>query len=262
MPPSSQRLAPLPRLGLALLGLACAALAAPRAHAADLIVSAASSLSNAFAELGRRFERTHPQTRVVCNFAASDVLLRQLEHGAPVDVFASADERTMDRAAARGLVVAATRRDFAGNALVVIVPAGAAPPAALADLERPAYARIAIGNPDSVPAGRYAKGALLDAGLWAALSTHFVPAQNVRQALDYVARGETQAGFVYATDAAIERDKVRVALTLPSSPPVRYPIALAAHAPHADAGRDFIAYVASAAAQDLLHRYGFTAVAP
>jgi molybdate transport system substrate-binding protein len=238
------------------------ALVATGANAAELTVSAASSLSNAFAELGRAYESTRPQDKVELNFAASDVLLRQIEHGAPADVFASADEATMDAAAARGLLDTATRRDFAGNALVVIVAAGVAAPTSLGALSAAAYPRIAIGNPDSVPAGRYARQALIRDGLWQSLQAQVVPTQNVRQALDYVARGEAQAGFVYATDAAIRRDKVRVALTVALSPPVRYPIAAVAHSAHAEAARRFIDFIVSAPAQAVLARYGFTRAAP
>src|SRR5262249_5816637 len=161
------------------------------------------------------------------------------------DVFASADEVTMQRAADLRLVDPATRRDFAGNALVVIVGADVTPPNALARLTRKPYAHIAIGNPDSVPAGRYAKQALIDAGIWDVLQAQLVPTQNVRQALDYVARGEAQAGFVYATDAATQRDKVRVALDVPTYTPVRYPIAATARSAHAELARAFVVFVAS-----------------
>ena len=237
-------------------------LAAAPLRAAELIVSAASSLSNAFADIGHAFEAHHGDDRVTLNIAASEVLLRQIEQGAPADVFASADEVTMQRAADRKLVDPATRRDFAGNVLVVIVGADVAPPNALPRLTRKPYAHIAIGNPDSVPAGRYAKQALIDAGIWGALQAQLVPTQNVRQALDYVARGEAQAGFVYATDAATQRDKVRIALDVPTYKPVRYPVAATARSAHAELARAFIAFVASAEAQAILKHYGFSAVAP
>src|SRR6185295_7714537 len=125
-----------------------------------------ASLANAFTELGHAFEAKHPGDKVVLNLAASDVLLKQIEQGAPSDVFASADEATMDRAAQANLIDPATRRDFAGNVLVLIVASGIKPPANLADLASGTYMHIALGNPDSVPAGRYAKQVLADAGLW------------------------------------------------------------------------------------------------
>jgi len=236
---------------------ACAPLAS--AHAADIVVSAAASLSNAFGDLGKAYEATHAGDKVVLNFAASDVLLKQFEQGAPADVFASADEATMDRAAQSNLIDASTRRDFATNTLVLIVGGTAKSPANLQELTGADYAHIAIGNPDSVPAGRYAKQALTTAHLWDTLQPQIVPTQNVRQALDYVARGEAQAGFVYATDADTQKDRVHVAMTVPTATPVRYPIAVTSKSQHADAAKGFVAYVESADAQAVLKRYGFSA---
>jgi molybdate transport system substrate-binding protein len=239
-----------------------AALATAPAFATELTVSAASSLANAFAVLGKAFEAAHPGDKVVLNLAASDVLLRQIERGAPADVFASADEITMDQAAATKSIDPATRRDFAGNTLVLIVAAGAKVPSALDDLKNPDYAHVAIGNPESVPAGRYARQALVDARLWDDLQPRLVPTQNVRQALDYVARGEAQAGFVYATDAAVQKDKVRIALNVPTATPVRYPIAVTSASAQAQLARRFVDFILSADAQAVLRRYGFTAAAP
>ena len=237
----------------------CVALAcASTARADDLTVSAAASLSNAFGEIAKAFEAKHPGDKVTLNFAASDVLLKQIEQGAPTDVFASADEATMDRAAQSGAIDAASRRDFAGNTLVLIVNRDAPAPSKLESLADAKYAHVAIGNPDSVPAGRYAKQVLIDAKLWDTLQAQLVPTQNVRQALDYVARGEAQAGFVYATDAATQKDKVSVALTVPTATPVRYPIAAAKTSAHATLAHDFVAFVVSAPAQDVLKKYGFS----
>lgn len=229
------------------------------AFAADVIVSAAASLSNSFGELGKLYEAKHPGDKIVANFAASDVLLKQIEQGAPADVFASADEQTMDRAAQSNDVDKATRTDFAANTLVLIVGAGTKSPSKLEDIASADYAHIAIGNPDSVPAGRYAKEALTSAKLWDKIQPQIVPAQNVRQALDYVARGEAQAGFVYATDAETQKEKVHVAMTVPTSTPVRYPIAVTAKSQHADAARSFIGFVTSAEGQAVLKKYGFSA---
>jgi molybdate transport system substrate-binding protein len=228
------------------------------ASAVDVVVSAAASLSNSFGELGKAYEAKHPGNKVVLNFAASDVLLKQIEQGAPADVFASADEVTMDHAAQSKLVDSTTRKDFAGNTLVLIVGGTAKPPSALSDLTATDYSHIAIGNPDSVPAGRYAKEALTAAKLWDKLQPQIVPTQNVRQALDYVARGEAQAGFVYATDAQTQKDKVHVAMTVPTSTPVRYPIAVTSKSQHADLAKGFVDYVESAEGQAVLARYGFS----
>lgn len=231
-------------------------------NADDLTVSAAASLSNAFGEIAKAYEAQHPETHVVLNFASSDVLLKQIEQGAPADVFASADEATMDRAASGGKIQAETRKDFATNSLVLIVPSGAAVPIRISNLADRTYVRIAIGNPDFVPAGRYTRQALTDAHLWVALRSKFVQAQNVRQALDYVARGEAEAGFVYATDAATQSNKVQIALTVPTSTPVRYPCAVVATSTHQVAAGDFVNFLLSVQSKNVLGKFGFSPVAP
>jgi molybdate transport system substrate-binding protein len=234
------------------------ALCSMSVHAADLTVSAAASLTNSFRELGLAFEAQNPDTTVVFNFAASDALLAQIAKGAPADVFASADQDAMDRAEAQKLLVTGSRHDFVGNTLVMVTPIDS--PLGLkapADLQRAEVKRVAIGNPASVPAGRYAKGALQAAKLWPAIEPKAVFAQNVRQALDYVARGEVDAAFVYTTDAAIMKDKVRVAATVPTEQAIRYPIAVTAGSPNAEAARKFVAFVLSVDAQGMLARHGF-----
>ena len=130
------------------------------AMAADLIVSAAASLTNAFTDIGREFERTHPDTKVLFNFAGSGQLLQQIAKGAPVDVFASADQETMDKAEAQGLVEEGTRANFVRNSLVVVVPANSTLSiASLNDLTKSEIRHIAVGTPESVPVGRYSKAA-------------------------------------------------------------------------------------------------------
>ena len=228
------------------------------AHAADLTVSAAASLTNAFKELGTAFETQNHGTKVLLNFAASDALLAQIAKGAPVDVFASADQETMDKADAQKLVAPGSRRNFVSNSLVLVTPSDSTLSLkALADLQQAGVKRIALGNPSGVPAGRYAKSALEAASLWTAVEPKAVFAQNVRQCLDYVARGEAEAGFVYATDAATQKDKVKVALTIPTETPISYPIATIAGSPNPADARKFVEFVASPAAQAVLARYGF-----
>lgn len=227
-------------------------------HAADLTVSAAASLTQAFRELGPVFEAAHPGTRVVFNFAASGALLQQIARGAPADVYASADQVSMDQAQQRRLIQPASRRDFVSNALVVVVPAGSTQvPVALADLTRPAYARIAIGLPASVPVGRYTQEALRSAGLWAAIEPKLISANHVRQALDYVARAEVDAGFVYATDAALLPDKVKLAFTVPTGRPILYPVATVASSTQAVLAQKFVDFLVAAPAQAVLARHGF-----
>lgn len=228
------------------------------AHAEDLTVSAAASLTDAFKEIATAFEAAHPGAKVQLNFAASGTLLQQIAKGAPVDVFASADLVTMDRAQSQGLITVAERRNFAANTLVLIVPKGSARPAAIGDLAQPAYKRVAIGNPASVPVGRYTQAALTKAGLWGPLEPKLINAQSVRQVLDYVARSEVEAGFVYSTDAAIMKDKVDVVLTVPLEEPVTYPIAPIAASAHPAMAKAFVDWVSGAQAQAVLARYGFS----
>ena len=228
------------------------------AMAGDLVVSAASSLTNAFKDIAQSYEAQHPGSKVLLNFGASGALLQQMAKGAPVDVFASADQETMDAAQQPGLVRAADRQDFVRNALVVVAPMDAkVPPAALKDLVGPGVARVALALPASVPVGRYGKHALEAAGLWAAVQSKLVNTTNVRQSLDYVARGEVDAGFVYATDAALMKDKVKTAFAVPLDRAILYPIARTAASGNATEAAAFIAYVRSPAGQAILARYGF-----
>ena len=235
------------------------ALALPLAASAQqLTVSAAASLTDAFKELGPRFEATRPGATLRLNFAASGALLQQIAQGAPVDVFASADQDTMNRAADQKVVDTATRRNFAANSLVLIEPAqGGAGIKSLQDLGGAAVKKIAVGKVATVPVGRYTQQVLTAASLWAPLEPKFVQADSVRQVLDYVARGEVEAGFVYRTDAAVMAGKVRVALTPPSATPVTYPVAVVADSKHKALAADFVAFIASDAGQQVLAKYGF-----
>ncbi|KJV35796.1 molybdate ABC transporter substrate-binding protein [Luteibacter yeojuensis] len=230
------------------------------AQAADLVVSAAASLTDAFQAVGKAYEAKHPGTHVVLNFAASDVLLRQIASGAPADVFASADETAMDKAVAAKAIDPATRQDFAANRLVLIVPHDST--AAIngpADLKAATVKRVAYGDPASVPVGRYTRAALEQQGLWDAVEAKGVLAQNVRQSLDYVARGEVDAGFVFATDATIMKDKVRVAATVPTPKPITYPIAVVAGSKQPKDAAAFQAFVQSAEGRGILAGFGFEA---
>jgi len=241
-----------------IVAAACLIACGGPATAADLTVAAAASLTNAFNEIGRNFEASHPGGKVQFTFAASGALLQQIVNGAPVEVFASADEETMDQAQKLDLVDPTTRVDFVRNALVVVVPSDSKLAArTLDDLKDPDIAKVAIGQPASVPVGRYTKSVLERAGAWPAVEAKMIGAQSVRQALDYVARGEVDAGFVYATDAAIMPDKVRVLFTVPTSAPILYPIAVLKGAGDATGAKLFLQYVASPDAQAVLARYGF-----
>src|SRR5476649_954327 len=223
------------------------------AHADEIVVSAAASLTNAFKAIGDAYEKQHPGTKVLMNFGASDVLMQQIVKGAPADVFASADQKAMDKAVDEKVIATDSRRDFAANSLVLIVPKDSTfAPASIKDLTAASVKRVAYGDPASVPVGRYTEGALKEAGVWDAVSAKGVLAANVRQSLDYVARGEVEAGFVFATDAAVMPDKVKVAIRIPSDTPATYPIAVTASTTQSELANQFIAYVLSPAGQNVL----------
>ena len=228
------------------------------ASAQQLTVSAAASLTEAFKEIAPKFEATKPGATLRFNFAASGVLLQQIAQGAPVDVFASADQETMSRGVAQKVIAADTRRDFAANALVLVTPAQGAPAiAALADLKKPDVKHIAVGKIASVPVGRYTQQALGHAQLWSAVTPKLVFADNVRQVLDYVSRGEVEAGFVYRTDAELAKGKVTIAMTVGGHEPVTYPAAVVADSKQAALARDFVNFLGGAEAQAILAKYGF-----
>lgn len=235
------------------------------AFADELVVSAAASLTNAFKDVASGFEQQQPGTKVLLNFGASDALMQQIANGAPADVFASADEAAMDKAVKTGVIDTASRQDFAANSLVMIVPADSRlaidSPRALATMSE--VKRIALADPASVPAGRYAQSALERDGapIWEAIKAKSVLAANVRQCLDYVARGEVDAGFVFGTDAAIAATRVKIAATLPTPTPITYPIAVVKSSRHAAAALAFVDYVRSPAGQSRLAKYGFKPVA-
>ena len=235
------------------------AMALPLAAAAQQItVSAAASLTDAFKELGPKFEAAKPGATVRFNFAASGVLLQQIGQGAPVDVFASADQETMNRGVEQKAVDAATRKDFVTNSLVLIEPAKESVGVkTLQDLGGANVKKIAVGKVATVPVGRYTRQVLDNANLWTALEPKFVQADSVRQVLDYVSRGEVEAGFVYRTDAAVAGDKVKIAFTPNGHTPVTYPIAVVAESRQKALAGDFIAFLSTPAAQEVLTRYGF-----
>jgi molybdate transport system substrate-binding protein len=238
--------------GLLISGLSVAV------SAQELTVSAAASLQNAMRDIGAAYQAANPGVKINFNFAASGPLLTQIAQGAPVDVFASADLETMDKAQAQNLINPATRVNFAANDLVLVSPATKPVLSSINDLSKPTVERIAVGSPSTVPAGRYTQVALEKRGLWGGLTPKFVFAENVRQSLNYVSRAEVDAGFVYRTDAMIEKDKVRVDLVVELDKPVLYPIALVATSKNAQAAGAFMKFVTSAPGQAVLAKYGFS----
>lgn len=241
------------RQASAVLALSCGL-----AQAGEVTISAASSLTNVFQDIARSYETEYVDARVMLNFGGSGGLLQQIAKGAPVDVFASADQETMDIAAMQNLLAADTRQDFARNTLVLIVPSDSPIRLGqLADLQQSSVERVAMGNPASVPAGRYSRQALTAANLWDNVQDKVINTQSVRQSLDYVARGEVAAALVYATDARLMKDKVKLAFTVPLEADISYPIAQVRDSANSDEAKRFITYLQSPVGQDILARHGF-----
>ena len=239
--------------------LVCFFLVSANVFAGEITVSAAASLTDAFKEIAQKFEASTPNAKVSLNFGASGALLQQIANGAPVDVFASADQETMDGAVKQALVKAGERRNFVSNALVLVVPKDSSLLIAkLEDLALPEVKRVAIGAPASVPVGRYTKRALENAKLWAAVEPKMISTQNVRQSLDYVARGEVNAGFVYATDAQLMKDQVKLAFSVPVNERITYPIALMAASTNPTEAKQFLEFVMSPTGQGILAKFGFS----
>jgi molybdate transport system substrate-binding protein len=233
--------------------------AAAAEGASGIMVFGAASLTNVLQDLGDEFTK-QSSIAVRFSFAASSALAKQIENGAPADIFFSADTEWMDYLQKRDLIQPATRRDALGNRLVLVAPLDStlqlkiAPHFALAAAL--GSGRLATGDPDSVPVGRYAKEALTRLGVWDAVADHIVRADSVRSALAFVDRGETPLGIVYETDALIDKH-VRVVDNFPedSHAPIIYPVALTKSA-KADAAK-FLAYLRGPAADVAFSHYGF-----
>jgi molybdate transport system substrate-binding protein len=241
-------------LMLTLLGLASAA------HAQEVTISAAISMKDAVEDLGRRFMAARPGVTLRYNFASSGELQKQIEAGAPVDLFISAAQRQMDELEKRGLVVSVTRRVFARNVLTVIKPSDSKIDISKpGDLVNDRVSKVVIGNPRTVPAGQYAEESLKALGLWDKLKAKLVFSENVRQALDYVARGEVDAGFVYTTDAMTRGPQVKEAFRPGEDTyrPVLYPAAVVTGARQAALAQAFLDFLVSRDGQTELARFGF-----
>jgi molybdate transport system substrate-binding protein len=253
------------RCGAVALALLPALAAVPAVAAEAVLVFAAASLKNALDDAAREFEK-EGGTPVKISYAASSALARQIENGAPADIFISADLDWMDYVEKRHLIRPPTRRNLLGNRLVLVAPADSRVKIEIAPgfdlLARLEGGRLAMADPESVPAGKYGKTALTTLGVWRAVARHIAAAENVRAALRFVARRETPLGIVYATDAAAE-PKVRVVGVFPagSYPPILYPVALSAGSTNPNARR-FLDFLESPAARPAFERQGFAVLGP
>ncbi len=234
-----------------------------RAQGGDLVVFAAASLKNALDDINAQWKKeTGKEAKI--SYAASPALAKQIEGGAPAQMFISADIPWMDYVDQKNLIKKDTRSNLLGNRIVLVAPKDKAQPIDI----KPGFdlakvigdGRLSMANIDSVPAGKYGKAALETLGVWNSVSGKIAQAENVRAALLLVSRGEAPAGIVYQTDAAADAN-VKIIGTFPENthPPIVYPIALTANATHSDAAA-FLAYIRSAKAKSLFEAQGFTVI--
>lgn len=230
--------------------------------AGEIVVSAAISLKDAFREIGDLYT-ARTGTKINFNFGSSGVLQKQIEGAAPIDVFASAGAKQMDELAAKGLIENDTRRDFVHNALMLITPKDSTLGlSSFDDLAHPRVQRLAVGNPKTVPAGQYTEQLLSGMKLLPQIQSRLVFAEDVRQVLEYVLRGEVDAGIVYISDATFAGDRVKVAARAPENThaPITYPIAMIKNSRHREAALAFIEQVLSDPGQSMLRKHGFLSI--
>ena len=227
-------------------------------RAADVTVFAAASLTDAFKEIARTYEPASGD-KLVFNFGASSLLARQIKEGAPADLFFSADEAKMDELSKAGLIETGTRISLLSNTLVIVVAKeGGATVGVPADLAKTAIVRIALAEPQTVPAGIYAKEYLQKISLCKKIVDKIVPTENVRACLAAVESGNVDAGIVYKTDALISK-KVKIAyeISVADGPKISYPLAVLKESKHAEAARRFATHLASTEARAVFAKYGF-----
>jgi molybdate transport system substrate-binding protein len=239
---------------LAAATLALAAMAVP---AANVTVFAAASLTDSLKEIAATYEQQSGD-HLVFNFAASGTLARQIEAGAPADLFFSADEARADVLEKKGLLVSGSRKSLLRNVLVLVIPTDHAAVPSAGELTNTAFQHLAIGEVKSVPCGTYAKFYLEKQGLWPAVEPKVISFDSVRAVLAAVESGNVDGGFVYVTDAMVSK-KVKVAFTVPvtDAPPITYPLALLKDAPQPEAAKKFAAYLGTSPAAAVFVKFGF-----
>lgn len=244
-------------LTLAILG-AFAVGVAVAGRATEITVFAAASLTDSLKEIAVAYEKQSGD-KIIFNFGASSTLARQIEAGAPADIFFSADEAKMDALEKKGRIVKGTRKSRLSNSLVIVVAADSALAIHSAtNLTGTEIKRVALADPKAVPAGIYAKAYLEKLKLWPAIEPKVVPTENVRAALAAVESGNVEAGIVYQTDARISK-KVKVACEVPAAdaPVISYPLALVKESQHQEAAKKFLQYLDSADSAKVFEKFGF-----
>jgi molybdate transport system substrate-binding protein len=231
----------------------------------EITVSAAISLKNAFEEIGKLYESENKGSKVMFNLGASGDLMTQIKGGAPVDVFASAALKDMDDLDNAGFVMEETKTNFVTNSVVLIVPSTSKTTlTSFEDLKKAEIKKIAVGNPKTVPVGRYSDETFQYYKISDMIQAKLVFAENVRQVLDYVVRGEVDAGVVYSTDAMVKQQDVKIIVTAPeaSHKPIVYPIAVVKGTKNEKMAKSFIALVTSDEGRKILFKYGFKPIVP
>jgi molybdate transport system substrate-binding protein len=249
--------------GLSILLCGWVSAAPTRASEERLLISVAISLKPAFAEIVEFWSAAHPDAEISINAGGSSLLMQQIRRGAPVDLFISASPLEVDRLEADGLVVVGSRLPVASNSLIVVVPAGREPPSRPAELRDATWGRVAMGNPRTAPVGRYSERALAALGVLEELRPRLVLGENARQVLDYVVRGEVDAGIVYRTDARLFPEQVTEGPTIdpgPGGPPIYEAVALSDSA-HPTVAAGLLELIDSPIGREILQRHGFAPTA-
>jgi len=231
----------------------------PAAPSTKLMVSAAASLKDSMEEIKPLYSQQKPNVALTYNFGSSGSLQQQIEQGAPVDVFISAAAKQMDALQQKGLLLDGTRKDLVKNQVVLIVPKDATAISDFKDLTSDRIKKIALGEPKSVPAGKYAEEVLTSQKILAPVKAKTVYAKDVRQVLNYVESGNADAGIVYLSDAK-SSDQVKIVVQAPekSHSPVVYPIAVLKSSKNVDAAKDFVQFLSANQAKTVFEKQGFT----
>lgn len=229
-------------------------------EAVSLTVAAASSMKDAAEELKTVYTARNPGISIVYNLASSGALQKQIEEGAPVDIFISAGKKQMDALESKGLLMEGSRQNLIGNEIVLIAPVDSRL-SGFEDLAGPGVSRIALGSPETVPAGGYSKQALSYLKIWDIIEPRFVLAKDVRQVLTYVETGSVEAGLVFRTDAVAGRN-IKLVASAPegSHDDIVYPLAVIKGTPHLKEAREFTAFLISEEAEGILNKYGFKSI--
>ncbi|ALP38163.1 molybdenum ABC transporter substrate-binding protein [Paenibacillus sp. IHB B 3084] len=230
------------------------------AETIELTISAAASLTDALKEIQHSYESIHTGIKLNFNFGGSGALEKQIEQGAPSDLFLSASTKNMKSLVDQQLIDTKKQKTWLTNELVAVIPAdGTMNIASVTDLTKKEVKKVAIGIPESVPAGNYAQEALTKAKLWDTLQSKLVQAKDVRQVLQYVETGNADVGFVYKTDALTsQKAKIAFEVDPKTYSPVEYPIGIVKASKHIQEAEDFYAYLQSQESLNIMAKYGFT----